>query len=93
MRVEVIDAGVMIEEAQWSDEFRYIVISASSRTPAFNFTYRVSVSCKNQTPIQVWITPLAAADTICVTGEVTLMERKPAMHIKKPNTPYSHEHQ
>lgn len=44
-------------------------------------------SLKAQIPMKVCSTPRIADDTICVTGEVTLTESRPAMHIKKPSTP------
>jgi hypothetical protein len=50
-------------------------------------TYPVMRSPKNQTLSSVCTTPRAADDTICVTGDVTLMERKPAMQMRKPTTP------
>lgn len=34
-------------------------------------------------------TPRTAEDTICVIGEVTLIDSKLAMLIKKPKTPYT----
>ena len=40
-----------------------------------------------QTDKSVWTTPRAADETMCVTGEVTLMERKPAIQMRKPMTP------
>jgi len=46
------------------------------------------MSANNQTPKLVCIAPLAAAETICVTGEVTLIDKNPAIQIRNPNSPY-----
>lgn len=45
------------------------------------------ISPKNHTLSRVCMTPLDAEETICVTGEVTLIDRKPAMQMRKPTTP------
>ncbi len=47
------------------------------------------MSSKNQTPSTDAATPRTAEDTICVIGDVTLMDSRLAMLIKKPRTPYS----
>lgn len=33
------------------------------------------------------MTPRAAEDIVCVTGEVTLIDKKPAMQMRKPKMP------
>lgn len=47
----------------------------------------VMMSWKSQTPMMVWITPLIADEIIWVTGEVTLIDRNPAIQMRKPNNP------
>lgn len=47
----------------------------------------VITSLKNHTPKRVTTTPLTADETICVMGDVTLMLKKPAMQMRKPNRP------
>lgn len=51
-------------------------------------TYVLMISWNSQTPSMDAATPRTAEDTICVMGEVTLMDSKLAMLIKKPNMPY-----
>lgn len=50
-------------------------------------TYVLMISWNSQTPSIDAATPRTAEDTICVIGEVTLMDSKLAMLIKKPNMP------
>jgi len=51
----------------------------------------VIISLKTHTPSKDAATPRTADDTMCVTGEVTLMERRDEIHIKKPRVPVSKE--
>lgn len=50
-------------------------------------THVVMMSENSQTPMMVWRTPRMAEDTMCDTGDVTLIDRNPAMQIMNPNTP------
>lgn len=54
-------------------------------------THCVNASLNTQMPMKVCSTPRIAEDTICVTGEVTLTESRPAMHIRKPTTPFDRQ--
>lgn len=51
-------------------------------------TYTEMISLNNDQPRIDAATPRTADETICVMGEVTLMESKLAMLIKNPKTPY-----
>lgn len=51
------------------------------------YAYLVTMSPKNQTPRKDAAPPRTAEDTICVMGEVTLMESRDAMPMRKPNVP------
>ena len=51
------------------------------------WTYVLMMSLKSQTPSIDAATPRTADETMCVMGEVTLIESKLAMLIKKPNIP------
>ena len=44
---------------------------------------------KSQTPRKEAATPRTAEDTMCVIGEVTLMESREARDMRKPNVPCS----
>lgn len=46
-------------------------------------------SLNTQTPRKEAATPRTADETMCVIGDVTLMDRRLAILIKKPITPYS----
>jgi hypothetical protein len=50
-------------------------------------TYKVMTSWKSHIPRRVANTPRTADVTMCVMGEVTLMERRAAMLIKNPSVP------
>ena len=50
-------------------------------------TYVLMMSWKSQTPSIDAATPRTADETMCVIGEVTLMESRLAMLIRKPKTP------
>lgn len=49
--------------------------------------YVVMISWNSHAPSTEAATPRTADDTMCVIGEVTLMESKLAILIKKPTTP------
>ena len=59
--------------------------SGGSRTE--DNTHVVTTSLNNQTPSTDPATPRTAEDTMWVIGEVTLMDNRLAMLIKKPKTP------
>ena len=46
------------------------------------------ISWNNHIPKSDAATPRTAEDTMCVIGDVTLMDNKLAMLIIKPSTPY-----
>lgn len=46
-------------------------------------------SWKSHTPSPEAATPRTADETMCVMGEVTLMDMRLATLIRKPNTPYA----
>ena len=46
------------------------------------------MSWKSHTPSRDAATPRTAEDTMCVIGDVTLMDSKLAMLMAKPRTPY-----
>ena len=52
-------------------------------------TYCVTTSWKSHTPSSDAATPRTADETMCVMGEVTLMDIKLARLMRKPNAPYS----
>lgn len=52
----------------------------------------MKISPKTQTPSKDAATPRTADDTMCVIGEVILIERREEMHIKKPRVPFSQVH-
>jgi hypothetical protein len=56
-------------------------------------TYDVRMSWNNHIPSKDAATPRTAEEIICVTGEVTLIERRLEMLIRNPNTPLSMEAQ
>ena len=65
----------------------------SIRTPlTSNVTYNVIMSWKSQTPRKEAATPLTADETMCVIGDVTLMESRLAIPMRKPNAPYEDRH-
>lgn len=51
-------------------------------------THVVMISWNNHIPRSEAATPRTAEETICVMGEVTLIESKLAMFIRKPRRPY-----
>ena len=50
--------------------------------------YVEMISLKSHTPRNDAATPRTAEDTMCVIGDVTLMESRLAMPIRKPKTPW-----
>jgi hypothetical protein len=54
-------------------------------------TYDVKMSWNNHMPSKEAATPRTAEEIICVTGEVTLIERRLAMLIMNPSTPWPME--
>jgi len=50
-------------------------------------TYVVMISRNNHTPRREAATPRTAEEIMCVIGEVTLIERRLAMLMRKPNKP------
>jgi hypothetical protein len=50
-------------------------------------TYLEMMSWKNQWPRNVDATPRTAEEIMCVMGDVTLIERRPAMLMRNPSAP------
>lgn len=64
-------------------------MSGMRYTGVKELTYVLMISLKSQTPSIDAATPRTADETMCVMGEVTFIESRLAMLIKKPNTPWS----
>lgn len=75
-----------IPEARPLEDSTRLSIRMSARRTGT--AYLETTSPNIATDMNVWIVPLTAEDTICVTGEVILIEMKPAKQIRKPNTPF-----
>jgi hypothetical protein len=51
-------------------------------------THVVIISEKSHMPRREAATPRTAAETMCVTGEVTLIDKRVAILMRKPKVPY-----